>query len=317
MLREWEIDIPSLENIEILKKYLQYNHIRGCDLCPANNVLWSKYYGTRFMIVEDMLVYVISENEEPIGFSFPIGRDNHKKAVDKLLEYFENQNKEILFYNVNPESFEKLESWYPGRFKIEYKDEYADYVYLREKLAALSGTKLHGKRNHINRFVANYPDYSYEALGPENADECIALLKDWRDRKAGTPDINENAEELFAEEKYEENAIRFALNHMGELGLKGGLIRINDEEKHLNHGGVVAFTIGEPLTEDTFVVHFEKAYAEIQGAYAIMNQEFVKHAMSDYMYVNREEDLGIEGLRRAKKSYYPEMMIKKGMVTEI
>jgi hypothetical protein len=99
-----------------------------------------------------------------------------------------------------------------------------------------------------------------------------------------------------------------ALAHLEELELKGGLIRLDGE--------VIAFTLGEPICEDTFVVHIEKAFADIQGAYPMINQQFVEHECSDYQYINREEDTGAEGLRKAKLSYRPVFLVEKGKVKE-
>ena len=106
----------------------------------------------------------------------------------------------------------------------------------------------------------------------------------------------------------EKRIIAYALEHRKSLGMVGGLIRVE--------GKVVAFTLGEPLTEDTFDVHFEKAYADIQGAYAIINREFARRELSAFTYINREEDMGIPGLRKAKLSYHPESMVEKGIVTK-
>ena len=98
-----------------------------------------------------------------------------------------------------------------------------------------------------------------------------------------------------------------SLRLMKELGLRGGLLRVNGE--------IVAFTIGEPVNEDTFVVHIEKAFPEIQGAYPMINQQFVTNACQEYQYINREEDTGAPGLRKAKQSYRPVFMVDKGSVT--
>ena len=93
-----------------------------------------------------------------------------------------------------------------------------------------------------------------------------------------------------------------------ELELTGGILRVD--------GQIVAFTIGEPICSDTFVVHIEKAFPDVQGAYTMINQQFVEHECMDYKYVNREEDTGDEGLRKAKRSYRPVFMVEKGVVTE-
>ncbi len=203
-------------------------------------------------------------------------------------------------YNVTPDNFELLEKWYPGRFQIEYERDNADYVYESEKLAALPGKKLHGKRNHVNKFKSIYANrWSYESISRENVEECFQMALRWRNDNGCNEDLEKNAEMCVTL-----NALRL----FEELGLTGGVLRVDGE--------IVAFTIGEPVCSDTFVVHIEKAYAEIPGAYNMINQQFVEHECMDYTYVNREEDTGAEGLRRAKLSYRPVFLVEKGTVTE-
>ena len=118
----------------------------------------------------------------------------------------------------------------------------------------------------------------------------------------------ENNPEHDGDKENEKAVIAYALEHRKMFGMIGGLIRAE--------GKVVAFTLGERLTEDTFDVHFEKAYADVQGAYAMINREFVRRELSDYTYINREEDMGIPGLRQAKLSYQPDSLVEKGIVTK-
>ena len=202
-------------------------------------------------------------------------------------------------YNVTPDNFERLQEWFPDRYQIEYDRDQADYVYETEKLATLSGKKLHGKRNHINKFKIMYEDrWSYEPMTKDNVEDCFQMALKWRNENGCEEDSEKNAEICVTL-----NSLRL----FEELGLKGGVLRIDGE--------VAAFTVGEPICSDTFCVHIEKAYAEVQGAYPMINQQFVSHECMDYKYVNREEDTGAEGLRKAKMSYRPVFMVEKGTVT--
>jgi hypothetical protein len=144
-----------------------------------------------------------------------------------------------------------------------------------------------------------YPGYEFCRIDESNRQECMNLARDWNENKEGVVEQDKDDEEC---------ALNRALRHMDALGLQGGVLKVD--------GKVIAFTIGEPLTEDTFVVHFEKAYADIQGAYPMINREFVRNCMQGFTYVNREEDLGLPGLRKAKMSYYPDQMYEKGMMKE-
>ena len=292
----------DIQNKTILDYYLKYNYYPGCELSAANNILWGKYYQSYFFIVEDMLVFCRSKDgtaDNITAVSFPIGEKNHQQAFDILVNYFNEHERDFNMFLVQPEAFEKIEEWYPGKFEIKYNRDDADYLYERKTLVSLAGKKLHGKRNHINRFLEMHPDYDYELIDSGNYRECIEFAVEWE---------NNNNEEKDPGKTYERDIIEYALNNMTELGLKGALIKID--------GKVVAFTIGEPLTKDTFVIHFEKAKSEVQGAYPMINKEFAKRELDRYKYINREEDMGIPGLRHAKTSYQPIKLVEKGIVTE-
>lgn len=188
---------------------------------------------------------------------------------------------------------EQLEEWFPGEFLIaEDRDDF-DYIYSREKLATLAGKKLHGKRNHIARFKDG-GDWHYEPMTEKNLEDCRQMTYTW---------IKMRQEKWNEEMNEEVEVLHEAFDHKEELGLVGGVLYRWDE--------IVAFTLGEPLNSDTFVVHFEKAYPEMQGAYPMINQQFVQHVCGEFSYVNREEDTGDAGLRKAKLSYYPEILLKK------
>lgn len=294
------IYVPALDNKEILCKYLKYNKIRKCELNPVNSILWSRHYDTGFVIIEDMLVFCRLDKGKPVEFTFPVGVGDEKSAFDVLCRYFYENNMELALYFVSPEQFEKIEMWYPGEYNIIYDRDSADYLYEAESLAKLSGKKLHGKRNHINRFLEKYPDYVYERIDDDNWMECLKLADEW------TSENKEN-EASYDDVKYENEALKYALEHRAELGMKGALIRVD--------GKLIAFTLGSRLTDDTFDVNFEKAYADIQGAYTMINREFVRRELvSEYKYINREEDMGLPGLRHAKTSYQPVCLIEKGRV---
>lgn len=181
----------------------------------------------------------------------------------------------------------------PG-YALEEDRNNADYVYSAESLLTLSGKKLHGKRNHIHQFNAQYGDVSeYVELTASDLDECMAVYCEWLSGK----DLTEPG--VLAEQ----GAIRRALTHMEVLGVRGGGIRID--------GKLAAFTIGEQVDDEIAVIHIEKADSSIPGLYTIINQQFVEHAWAHMKYINREEDMGIEGLRRAKLSYNPAFLIEK------
>lgn len=295
-----EIYRPSLQNRELLAKYLRHNSYRGCELSLANPILWGEHYNTGFVVIDDMLVYCTLEENVPTAFSFPVGAGDKKHAFDAVVEYFDKNGRMFCMYMIHPEMFALIEHWYPGMYTVEYDRDNADYLYETKTLAELAGKKLHGKRNHINRFLENYPDYIYEPIDDGNEQDCLKIAYDW------ARDNMEPESDASGHKSYESCALQFALTHRQALNLRGALIRVEQR--------AVAFTLGGPLTEDTFDIHFEKAYADIQGAYAMINREFVRRELSAYQYVNREEDMGIPGLRRAKTSYRPIGLVEKGTV---
>ena len=300
-MEEVQFKRAQLEDKEIITRYFTNHTSRSCERTFANVFLWSRKYPVTWAIVEQALVFK-SEDEEHLEFAFPAGEpENVKKALEVLMQYSAQRNVPFQMYNVTPEYYAQLEEWYPGRFQIEYVRDDADYVYESEKLATLSGKKLHGKRNHINKFKATYEGrWSYEKMTRDNVEDCFQMALKWRE---------ENGCEEDSEKRSEMCVTLNSLRLLEELELTGGVLRIDDE--------VVAFTIGEPICKDTFVVHIEKAFADVQGAYPMINQQFVEHECMNYRYINREEDTGSEGLRKAKLSYRPAFMVEKGYVTEI
>ena len=276
-MKEIQFKRAELEDKEVISHYFKHHTSRSCERTFANVYLWSRQYPVKWAIVEDALVFK-SEDENHLAFAYPAGEP--EKALEVLMEYSKERGVSFQMYNVTPDNFDMLEEWYPGRFQIEYNRDLADYVYEAEKLATLSGKKLHGKRNHINKFKTMYEGrWSYESVTKENLEDCFQMALKWRNHN-GCEDDPE----------------------------KRGILKVDGE--------IIAFTLGEPVCSDTFVVHIEKAFAEIQGAYPMINQQFVEHECQEYTYVNREEDTGAEGLRKAKLSYRPVFMVEKGRVTE-
>lgn len=291
----------ELEDKEIITQYFKHHTSRSCERTFVNVFLWSRKYPVKWAVIENALVFK-SEDDEHLSFAFPAGEDEDiKKAMKVMEQYSAEKGYPFTMYNVTPDNFKKLSEWYPGRFEIEYDRDAADYIYESEKLATLSGKKLHGKRNHINKFKSVYEDrWSYETMTEEHLEECFQMALKWRNDNGCNDDEEKNAEMCVTL-----NSLRL----FKELGLIGGVLKID--------GKVAAFTLGEPVCSDTFVVHIEKAYADIQGAYPMINQQFVEHECKDYQYINREEDTGAEGLRKAKLSYRPVFLVEKGTVKEV
>ena len=178
------------------------------------------------------------------------------------------------------------------------RDQY-DYIYRRTDLATLHGKHLDAKRNHIHRFRAEHPDFEYRPLTPELFDECRRLTEIWQEQKNENYKRNETIDA-------EHRVIETIFSHWDALGMIGGSIFVD--------GRMVAFTYGAAVTTDTFDVCVEKADRHVEGAFAIINQQFAEHLPEQYVYLNREEDMGIPGLRQAKLSYHPEILLTYNVV---
>ena len=264
----------------------------ACEYTFANNFVWRKVYHVE--VAEKYGCAVIRfEEEGVVMYSYPIGAGDRRKVIDELRTICEEEKRPLIMSPLSEADREQMLTWYPEQFLIQGDRNDYDYIYSREKLATLAGKKMHGKRNHIARFQ-DEDDWCYEELNDSNIEECRNMTYTW---------IKMRAEKWNEEMELEMSVLHEAFDYRKELGLVGGIIR--------KAGQIVAFSIGEPLNSDTYVVHFEKAFPDMQGAYPMINQQFVLHACEDYTYVNREEDTGDPGLRKAKMSYYPEILLKK------
>lgn len=291
-----EFKRPELEDKELINHFLKEDESRNCEMVFANIYLWSRaVYPVKYAIIEDTICFL--SEAEGNSVTFPVGKGDKKKVIRILKEEWEKRGEEFKMHLIREEQFTVLQEMYGEQVQVEYDRDAADYVYETEKLINLSGKKYHGKKNHINRFMATHEDWQYESITDENVDECIEMAEEWGKLNNCEQDEDKNAELQVT---------IMGLKMLKELELKGGLIRAE--------GKVIAFTLGQPICSDTFGVHVEKAFANIQGAYPLINREFLKAEASGYAYVNREEDTGSEGLRKAKLSYHPVFLIEKGVV---
>ena len=249
--------------------------------------------------IEDEVLYIFSFSEETLAAWQPIGaQEKMQDAITKILR-FANENRgdrQFKFVVVEKKFADELENYPYAKISISAERDKFDYVYSAQDLINLSGRKFHGKKNHLNSFRNEYPNAEYLPITEEIIPKCREELDVWAaEHKRDNPD------DPFI--VYEEAAIHEIFDHFDGFKLKGGAILID--------GKVVAFTLGEKLNSDTAVIHVEKADPNVRGIYAAINQNFVAHEWADMTFINREEDMGIDGLRKAKESYRPVKMIEK------
>ena len=282
----------TLSDRDWINSCLVHANSLNCEYTFGNLYCWSKAYNVEICHYNDF--FICRWGSAPsVSYSVPLGEGNFTDAVLQIIEDAKSQNTNAKIYGVTEGSILMLQEAFTGKFTYKYDTAFNDYIYSVEKMASLSGKKYHGKRNHISNFKKNNPDWSFEIIDKDNIPDCIEMHNQW---------LAENGTDEDFEEEF--SAVKTAFENYDVLGFKGGLIRAN--------GKVVAYCMGEAMMNNRcFVTHFEKAFANIAGAYPIINQEFTKNCLMDYEYVNREEDLGLEGLRKAKQSYYPEIILEK------
>jgi uncharacterized protein len=285
----------KLEDKVLFDKYLKPFNPEVSELTFTNFFMWRYFYRFKYSEINGLLC-IISEPKEGLPYAFmPIGEvkgDNLKRTISELSSYFKAFDWKLQFKKISEKEL-KYFSNLTSEENIVLDIDNSDYVYLSQDLISLHGKKFDGKRNHINKFKKLY-EYEYVALTEENIDDCNKIMDDW---------CTEKGCKIHSELYNEKLATSELLSNFKYLGCKGALIKVDQQ--------FFAFTIGEKLNSDTAVIHIEKADSKINGLYTFINQQFLKHEWSDEIYINREQDLGIEGLRKAKLSYNPVKMIKK------
>ncbi len=268
-----------------------------CEYDFATIYMWRKWYGHRIARVGDRLL-LESRFDGRLSFLFPVGAA-WKEDLLLLREYAHQNGMPLILYGADEVDLAELDAVFPGQFSVRADPEDADYLYRRSDLDELPGKRYQKKRNHISAFCRAYPDWTYQTLTDDNTADALALAERWY----------REAEPLTGTLQCEREALPQLLAHREMLRLRGGLLYVEGEP--------VALTLASPVSRRVADVQFEKALSAYTGAYAMINQQFVRHELTDAEYINRENDMGIEGLRRAKQSYYPVLLAQKYVVTEI
>lgn len=282
---------PTLADREQLQPIFLAADYRGCEYSFTNIFLWGQQ---QFAMVEGELV-LFSHWDGRSMYVYP-GKRNLGKIIDALSADAAERGIPLRLYGLDADSVQELERLYPGRFGFSPNRDGFDYLYDIDRLTGLKGKKLQQKRNHINRFLENNPNWYTRPITGENLDECRALALDWYR-------LHADGEKDWTLEKV---AISRAFDAFEGLGLEGLAL--------YTEAGMVAMTMGNRLRYDTFDVNFEKSYADIPGAYPLINREFARYIHEKYpeiRYLNREEDMGLPGLRKSKLSYHPDELLEK------
>ena len=281
----------TLDQKSEIDAMLRHAAHRGCAFSFVNLYIWGRQCAAR--VGDDLLLF--SHFGGKTMYPFPVCPGDPRPALEALMADSAERGIPLRLTGLNRQDVEDLQHWYPDRFAFHCGREGHDYVYAIDDLAELKGKKYQPKRNHINRFLSQFPDARILPLSDETLPDAKALADRWRQRQTEVEDS-----------LMEQAALNRAFDHWEALGLEGMVLYVGSQP--------VAMTMGSRLSEDTFDVHFEKADTDYPGAYALINRSFARHIRDKYpdvKFLNREDDMGIEGLRKAKLSYYPHHMVEK------
>ncbi len=272
----------SLEDRAVFDEYFGRAALGPCEMSFANIFIWRGSERPRWAMHNGSLCVLVEPDFEPPYVLPPAGGAALERTVEACLDLAPRVSR------VPEETARSL----AATFRVEEDPDNFDYIYRVEDLAGLKGKRYDGKRNRIRKFESTFA-HEYHPLTPAEVPGCVRLLEDWFEEKR-------NGDPYMRAEKL---AIHEALDAFEILGLKGGVVKVG--------GRVEAFTLGGPLTADTAVIPIEIANPGLAGLAQWINREFVRREWSGFCCVNREQDMGVEGLRRAKLSYQPERLLKK------
>lgn len=279
---------------ERLLPYLANAASHGCEYSFANLCIWGRQ---QYALCQDHLVLFSQFNRRSV-YPWPMGEGDKKPVLEAIMADAAQRGIPCRITGLLREDTQTLEELFPGRFRIHADRDACDYVYDIQALATLAGRKLQRKRNHFNRFCAQYSGFTAESITASQLGQAQQLLDDWYARR--------QREDPQGDYHMEKAALTRALKHFDRLEAEAMVLR--------HEGRLLAFTLATPMGEQTMDVHFEKASSDADGAYAAINCLFARYLSEKYphlRYLNREDDLGLEGLRKAKLSYYPHHMVEK------
>lgn len=280
--------------IDIYKSIIDDDKERGCEFSFANLCSWGRQ---SYAIINNYIIFFSQYNRRTV-YTYPQGKGDIRPAIDAIIDDSHARGIPCRITGLSDDDIKALNTLYPEKFRFHCDEGSFDYVYDINDLSELSGKKYHSKRNHIANFKKNFPNYSVEEISTDNIQDIKKMLEKWyADR------LTENPNSDFYMERA---AIKKVLENYQLLQMDGIILKNKDD--------LLAFTIGSRLSSNTVDVHYEKAILAANGAYATINCEFARYIREKYpevKFLNREEDMGVEGLRKAKKSYHPHHMVKK------
>lgn len=275
-----------------IKKYLDDANYEGYNSNFVTMMMWDHEYKIYYEIKDNFMIMIHTYLNETF-FSMPFCKpEYYQEAIDYMMEYANEHNFTFRIDLATEASMNLIKELYGDKFLYLHDDSLDDYIYSKSSLETLAGKKMQKRRNHFNAFLKENPNYIYKEIGDEDIDNVLQCLKKW--------DFTHQIEESVVSEYI---GIVYLLVHRHELDIKTGCIYID--------GQLEAFIIGSPLKHSTIQIHVEKANKDIRGLYVAIGKFFLENNFEGFELVNREEDMGIESLRKAKQMLHPVKMIKK------
>ena len=295
----------TIDSIKELQPYFDLVDYEACEYCFNTLYMWQHLYKTGYYIGDGFAV-IVAEYEGNTFSILPLAKKEDMPRVIKfVIDYFEKEQKKIYFRGITKEVVDYLKENYPDKFDYTEERDLFDYVYDGDSMRELKGRKNVKKRNHINYFLKEYEGrFEYRLLDENDFDACLKLVEEWTSNKEENGQVDEEMEEELIGIKKLFNSFPVIKDKLKIAGI-------------FIDGKLEAFTMGEYLNPNMALIHIEKANPSIRGLYPYINQQFLVKEFSDVEFVNREEDLGIEGLRKAKLSYHPVKFVEKYTVREV
>ncbi len=287
----WSLKSLTIEDKMIFEQFLHIDPPEASEYTFTNLFMWRGKYHPSWTIIDDCLVIVMHpDGEAPFGL-FPVGSGDKRSALKSLKKMLLDYSDRPLISRVEKRMIESFVD--NSEFVIRFDRNNCDYVYVSDHLIRLPGNRYHKKKNHLNRFKKKW-SFEYVGFHEDLIKKLLQLQEDWCEYREcnGSVDLN-----------FEDSAVVEALKNYQSLGFLGGAILLD--------GKVEAFSFGEMLNPETAVIHIEKANPRIPELYTAINQMFAMNNWSEVKFINREQDLGLEGLRKAKESYYPDHLVEK------
>ena len=288
MLNFRQIEIDDYEKVS---QIFMESGIENCEHCFATMLVWSKRHDIQ-IAVEENTVFMRSYGKEHVWYLYPRGDMDKLQAIEKIIR--DAGDKKISIYGIDEANAIFLREKFGDILNVEEDRNGSDYLYKTEDLATLQGKNYQKKRNHVSRFIRENPDYKFIKITGENTAVAKEYITQWCEKYN-----TENTWDLVSEQR----GINQLLDNFDKLQLMGAMIETGDN--------IVAVSIAAAISDKMVDVLVEKAWHDVTGAYAIINRDFAANCFSGFELINREDDMGLENLRKAKLSYFPYEIRKK------